>query len=199
MSHSVKTQPFDLRVGDEVTVVTPGDESLVPGRVTMAAAPIYEVRLDSEFSLEVGTPIRCEPAHCHRKSRILASVVGHKKGETRIWITAMEIKVGVERAKRIPTKGWKAEVTPELGTVELRDISNSGLSFTCNTRVFPGDPLTVEVSTGVMPVKVKAEVVHVTQDVGTAEVVVGCRLTEKSEAWADMVRRAQTVPMAKAS
>ncbi|MBX3110538.1 MAG: hypothetical protein KF857_00895 [Fimbriimonadaceae bacterium] len=198
MSNTVKSQPFDLRLGDDVKIITPGDESTVPGRVAMAAAPVYEIKMDDDVELTVGTPVRCEPVNCPRHSRIMASVVGHKKGETKLWITAMEIKVGTERAKRFPVKGVKALVSPEVGTVDLHDVSTSGLSFTCGVRVFPGDQLTLDIDSGVSPLKVAVEVAHTTQAVGSAEVVVGCRLTSKTDDWADFVRRIQTTQFAKA-
>ena len=199
MSHTVKSQPFDLRIGDDVTIVTPGDEKNVTGVVTMAAAPIYEVRLEEGIDLAVGAPIRCEPKDCPRQSRVLASVVGNKKGETRIWITAMEIKVGQERAKRYAANNLKAEVTPEVGLVALKDVSTSGLSFLSSVRVYPGDLLTVEVLGHTSPVKVGVEVMHITQEVGVPDVIAGCRLANKSDAWADLVKTVQASLIKKAS
>lgn len=204
MSQSVKSHPFDLRMGDKVQIIAPGETNGVPGQITMAAAPVYEVDILGEFALAVGAPVRCEPENSPRKTRILASVIGNDLGRAKLWITAMEIKVGKERAKRLLVSGQSAEASGGLGKVKLHDVSATGLSFLSGSRVLPGTDLDIEVASKGGSIVLKVQVVHVSQDVGVQEAVVGCKVVEvvgaNSEAWADHIKSLGAhVPMAKAS
>lgn len=192
MSHSVNAQPFDLRIGDEVDIIVPGGTESVTGKITMAAAPVYEIRLDEGCVLSAGSPVRCEPRNCPRNSRILASVIGNRKNDTTLWVTAMELKVGVERAKRFSAMGAKANISDGVGTVALRDVSASGLSFYCGHRLVPGQGLRVEIVKEGPPLAMDVLVVHVSQDVGVAVATVGCKIESyadgSSDVWNEQIR-----------
>ncbi len=197
MSHTIKSLPFDLKLDDEVKIIVVSQDKSVTGKISMAAAPIYEIKLDDGDAVEAGMSVRCEPTKCPRQSRILATVIGNKEGDTKIWITAMELQVGVEREPRYPALGTRAMVGDGVGGVELKDVSNSGLSFLTDQPVTPGRTMDISVLNGDNPVELEVMTMHVSQEVGMPIATVGCKITRRTDgdqkAWAEIVKRSQEV------